>query len=123
DRIGLQMPNILQYPVALFGALRAGLVVVNTNPLYTPREMEHQYRDAGVKAIVILANFAHHLESVLPNLAPAGQKPPQVIVTELGDLFPAPKRLLVNAAVKHVKKLVPAFRLPQAIPFRQALAR
>src|SRR5687768_1378953 len=68
DRIGLQMPNILQYPVALFGALRAGLVVVNTNPLYTQREMEHQYRDAGVKAIVILANFARSLQEVLPAL-------------------------------------------------------
>lgn len=118
DRVGLQMPNVLQYPVALFGALRAGLVVVNTNPLYTPREMEHQYRDAGVKAIVILANFAKNLEEVLPNIGR-----PLVIVTELGDLFPTPKRLIVNAVVRYVKKLVPAFDLPQAISFRQALAR
>jgi long-chain acyl-CoA synthetase len=123
DRIGLQMPNVLQYPVALFGALRAGLVVVNTNPLYTPREMEHQYRDAAVKAIVILANFAHNLQQVLPELAksPAGE--PRVIVTEIGDLFPAPKRILINAAVKHIKKLVPAYDLPRAVSFRDALAR
>jgi long-chain acyl-CoA synthetase len=118
DRIALQMPNILQYPVALFGALRAGLVVVNTNPLYTPREMEHQYRDAEVKAIVILANFAHHLEQVLPKLGS-----PAVVVTELGDLFPLPKRLLVNTVVRYVKKLVPAFHIPSSIGFREALAR
>jgi long-chain acyl-CoA synthetase len=118
DRIGLQMPNVLQYPVALFGALRAGLTVVNTNPLYTPREMEHQYRDAGVKAIVILANFAKNLEEVLPKL-----DRPKVIVTELADLFPMPKRLIVNSVVRYVKKLVPAYHLPDAISFRSALAR
>jgi long-chain acyl-CoA synthetase len=118
DRIGLQMPNILQYPVALFGALRAGLVVVNTNPLYTPREMLHQYRDAGVKAIVILANFAKNLQEVLPEIGK-----PHLVVTELGDLFPGVKRVVVNAAVKHIKKLVPAYDLPDAIPFRDALAR
>ena len=118
DRIGIQMPNVLQYPVALFGALRAGLVVVATNPLYTPREMEHQYKDAGVKAIVILANFAKNLEEVAPRLGKV-----RIIVTELGDLFPGAKRLLVNAAVKYVKKLVPAYSLPDAIDFRQALAR
>jgi long-chain acyl-CoA synthetase len=118
DRIGLQMPNILQYPVALFGALRAGLVVVNTNPLYTPREMEHQYRDAGVKAIVILANFAGQLQQVLPAL---GQ--PKVVITEIGDLLPLAKRLIVNAVVKRVKKLVPAYDIPGAVSFRDALAR
>ena len=122
DRIGLQMPNVLQYPVALFGALRAGLVVVNTNPLYTPREMEHQYKDAGVKAIVILANFAHNLQEVLPALTTAIGKP-KVIVSELGDLFPAVKRLLVNTVVRKVKKLVPAYDLPDSISFRDALAR
>ena len=118
DRIGIQMPNVLQYPVALFGSLRAGLVVVSTNPLYTPREMEHQYKDAGVKAIVILANFAKNLEEVVPRLGKV-----RIVVTELGDLFPGAKRLLVNAAVKYVKKLVPAYSLPDAIEFRQALAR
>jgi long-chain acyl-CoA synthetase len=118
DRIGLQMPNVLQYPVALFGALRAGLVVVNTNPLYTPREMEHQYRDAGVKAIVILANFASLLQQVLPALGN-----PKVVITEVGDLFPAVKRTVVNAAVKHLKKMVPAYDIPGAVSFRDALAR
>jgi long-chain acyl-CoA synthetase len=118
DRIGLQMPNVLQYPVALFGALRAGLVVVNTNPLYTPREMEHQYRDAGVKAIVILANFASQLQQVLPALGD-----PKVVITEVGDLFPAIKRTVVNAAVKHLKKMVPAYDIPGAISFRDALHR
>lgn len=122
DRIGLQMPNVLQYPVALFGALRAGLVVVNTNPLYTPQEMEHQYRDAGVKAIVILANFASKLEGVLPRLASGGAAP-RVIVTELADLFPAVKRTLVNAVVKHVKKMVPPYAIPGVLSFRDALAR
>ena len=125
DRIGLQMPNVLQYPVALFGALRAGLIVVNTNPLYTPREMEHQYRDAGVKAIVVLANFAHNLQQILPALTGlgGGSGAPHVVITELGDLFPAVKRTVINAAVKHLKKLVPAYSLPDAVPFREALAR
>jgi long-chain acyl-CoA synthetase len=118
DRIALQMPNALQYPVALFGALRAGLVVVNTNPLYTPREMEHQFRDAGVKAVVILANFGRNLEEVLTRI-----QIPHVIVTELGDLFGAVKRTLVNAVLKHVKKLVPPYRLPTAVGFRDALQR
>jgi long-chain acyl-CoA synthetase len=118
DRIGIQMPNLLQYPVAMFGALRAGLTVVNTNPLYTPREMLHQYRDAGVKAIVILANFAKHLEEIHGELGA-----PAVVVTEIGDLFPAMKRVVVNTVVKHVKKLVPPFQLPGAISFRDALAR
>jgi long-chain acyl-CoA synthetase len=121
DRIGLQMPNILQYPVAMFGALRAGLVVVNTNPLYTPREMEHQYRDAGVKAIVILANFAHNLQQVFPSLSKTTEL--RVVVTELGDLFPTLKRIAINAALKHVKKLVPEYDLPHSISFRNALQR
>ena len=118
DRIGLQMPNVLQYPVALFGALRAGLTVVNTNPLYTPREMQHQYKDAGVKAIVILANFAKQLEEIRGEIGD-----PQIVVTELGDLFPALKRVVVNAAVKHLKKMVPAYHLPGAMGLREALAR
>jgi long-chain acyl-CoA synthetase len=121
DRIALQMPNILQYPVALFGALRAGLVV-NTNPLYTHREMEHQFRDSGTKAVVILANFARNLQQVLPGLR---QNPglQHAIVTQLGDLFPTAKRMLVNAAVRYIKKMVPAYDLPGAIDFRDALAR
>ena len=118
DRIAIQMPNVLQYPIALFGALRAGLVVVNTNPLYTSREMEHQYRDAGVKVVVILANFADKMAEIVNQVGR-----PHVIVSELGDLFPTPKRLIVNAVVKHVKKLVPNYHLPNAISFRDALRR
>ena len=121
DRIALQMPNVLAYPVTLFAALRAGLVVVNTNPLYTPREMEHQFRDAGVRAIVILANFARRLEEVLPRLGDI--EPVSVLVAELGDLMPTLKRVAVNAAVRYVKRLVPRYRLPSAVPLRVALDR
>jgi long-chain acyl-CoA synthetase len=117
DRIALMMPNLLQYPIALFGALRAGLVVVNTNPLYTDRELEHQLKDSGASAIVILANFAHTLEDVMDEVDIK-----TIITTEIGDLLGFPKALLVNAVVKYVKKLVPAFHLPEAIPFNQALA-
>lgn len=118
DRLAIQMPNTLQYPVAMFGALRAGLAVVNTNPLYTPREMQHQFKDSGVKAIVILANFASHLEKILDQTDIK-----HVVVTELGDLLGFPKKLIVNMVVKHVKKLVPAYSLPGAISFNQALKR
>jgi long-chain acyl-CoA synthetase len=119
DRIAIQMPNVLQYPIALFGALRAGLVVVNTNPLYTEREMEFQFNDADVSAIVILENFASKLEAIWPNL----KRKPKVITSGLADLFPPLKRTLVSLVVRHVKKLVPAYRLPTAVPLRQALAR
>ncbi len=116
ERVALMMPNVLQYPVALFGALRAGLTVVNVNPLYTARELEHQLIDSGASAIVIVENFAHTLQEVL------GKTPVKtVVMTQLGDLFPFPKRPLVNFVVKHVKKLVPAWTIPGAIPFRQAL--
>ncbi|PZP23063.1 long-chain-fatty-acid--CoA ligase FadD1 [Pseudomonas kuykendallii] len=118
DRIAVQMPNVLQYPVAVFGAMRAGLVVVNTNPLYTAREMEHQFNDSGAKALVCLANMAHLAEDVLPK---TGVR--HVIVTEVGDLLPPLKRLLVNSVVKYVKKMVPAFNLPQAVKFNDALAK
>ncbi|MFK8138821.1 MAG: AMP-binding protein [Bdellovibrionales bacterium] len=118
DRIALQMPNILQYPVALFGAIRAGLVVVNTNPLYTAREMEHQFKDSGAKAIVILANFADKLQEVLPKTSIK-----HIIVTELGDLLGFPKSILVNKVVKHVKKMVPKYHLPQAIKFNHCIQR
>jgi len=119
DRIAIQMPNVLQYPIVLFGALRAGLIVVNTNPLYTEREMELQFNDAEVSAIVILENFASKLEAIWPNLT----RKPQVVVSGLSDLFPPLKRTLVSLVVRHVKKLVPAYRLPLAVPLRQALAR
>lgn len=117
DRIALQMPNILQYPIAVFGAIRAGLVVVNTNPLYTAREMEHQFNDSGAKVLVCLANMAYLAQEVVPKT-----NIQKVIVTELGDMLPLPKRLLVNFLVKKVKKMVPAYDLPQAARFRDALA-
>jgi len=118
DRIAVQLPNVLQYPVVVFGALRAGLVVVNTNPLYTAREMEHQFNDSGAKALVSLANMAHLAEQVLPK---TGIK--TVIITEVGDMLPPLKRLLVNSVVKHVKKMVPAYSLPQAVKFTAAMAK
>jgi long-chain acyl-CoA synthetase len=117
DRIALQLPNILQYPVAMFGALRAGLVVVNTNPLYTAREMRHQFKDSGAKAIVILANMANLLEEVIGDTDIE-----HVVVTEIGDLLPPVKRVLVNTVVKYVKKMVPSFNLPMAKTFRDVLA-
>ncbi len=116
DRIAIQMPNLLQYPVALFGALRAGLIVVNTNPLYTPREMQHQFKDSGSVAIVIVANFAHNLEEIIKDTPIK-----TVIITELGDMLGGFKKVLVNFVVKRIKKMVPAYNLPEAIPFMQAL--
>ncbi len=116
DRVALQMPNCLQYPVALFGVLRAGGVVVNTNPLYTTREMEHQFNDSGAKVIVILSNFAKNLEEVLPKT-----KIETVIVTDIGDLLDFPKNHVVNFAAKYVKKMVPSYFLPTAVSFRHAL--
>ena len=109
DRIAVQMPNITQYPVVVYGAMRAGLIVVNTNPLYTTREMEHQFNDSGAKALVVLANMASNAEKVLPNTGIE-----HVIVTELADMLGFPKRQLMNAAVKHLKKMVPPYSLPQA---------
>ncbi|PWU17612.1 MAG: long-chain-fatty-acid--CoA ligase [Bdellovibrio sp.] len=117
DRIALQLPNLLQFPIALFGAMKAGLVVVNTNPLYTPKEMLHQFNDAGAKAVVILANYANHLEAILKQTSVES-----VIVTEVGDLLSFPKNLVVNLAVKYLKKMVPPFHLPTAYSFNQALA-
>jgi long-chain acyl-CoA synthetase len=117
DRIAIQMPNCLQYPVVLFGALRAGLVVVNTNPLYTPREMEHQFKDSGAKAIVIVANFASNLEKVLANTAIE-----TVILTELGDMIGGLKGSIVNFVVKYVKKMVPKYNLPTAKKLNAVLA-
>ncbi|OPX56003.1 long-chain acyl-CoA synthetase [Oceanospirillum multiglobuliferum] len=117
ERIAIQLPNTLQYPIALFGAMRAGLIVVNTNPLYTEREMRHQFQDSGVKALVVLANMAHLAEKVLPDT-----KIEHVIVTELGDMQGFAKRLLINAVVRYVKKMVPAFSLPKAVTFRSALS-
>lgn len=117
DRIAIQMPNVLQFPIILFAALKVGLTVVNTNPLYTAKEMQHQFKDSGAKAVVILANYAHLLESILKNTSIES-----VVVTEIGDLFPTPKRILVNSVVKYIKKMVPAYNIPSAYSFRQALA-
>ena len=118
DRIAIQMPNVLQYPIAVFGAMRAGYVVVNTNPLYTPREMEHQFNDSGAKALVCLANMAHMAEEVVPK---TGVK--HVIVTELGDMLPPLKRVLINAAVKYLKKMVPSYNIPGMVRFNDAMAK
>ena len=117
DRIAIQMPNILQFPVAMVGALKAGLILVNTNPLYTPREMQHQFKDSGAVAIVILANFAHHLEKIIGETSIK-----TVIITEVGDLLGGIKKPITNWVVKNVKKMVPAYRLPYAISFSTALA-
>jgi long-chain acyl-CoA synthetase len=116
DRIALMLPNVLQYPVALFGALRAGLTVVNVNPMYTPRELEHQLCDSGATTIVVLENVAHTLEQVL-----AKTSIKTVITTRVGDLFPTVKSLLVNALVKYVKRLVPRWHIPGATSFKSAL--
>ncbi|WP_088743229.1 AMP-binding protein [Cobetia sp. QF-1] len=118
DRIAIQLPNLLQFPVAVFGALRAGLVVVNTNPLYTEREMQHQFYDSGARAIVILANMADKLEKVLDRTSIE-----EVIITEIGDLHDFPKRPLINLAVRYIKKMVPAYTLPAAHGLRDVLKR
>ncbi|MEO8747792.1 MAG: AMP-binding protein [Rhodanobacter sp.] len=117
DRLAIMLPNALQYPVALFGALRAGLVVVNVNPMYAAQELEHQLTDAGVRAIVVMDNFAATLQQVLGNT-----RIEHVITTGLGDLLGFPKGPLLNFAVRHVKKMVPAFKLPQAVRFSRALS-
>jgi long-chain acyl-CoA synthetase len=114
-RVAVMMPNVLQYPVAVFGILRAGMTVVNVNPLYTPRELEHQLKDSGAEAIVILENFATTLEQVLPKTPVK-----HIVVASLGDLLGV-KGLIVNFVVRNVKKLVPAFNLPGAIRFNDAI--
>ena len=116
-RVAIMMPNVLQYPVALFGALRAGFTVVNCNPLYTPRELEHQLNDSGAEAIVIMENFATTLEQVV-----AKTRVKTIVTTQIGDLLGFPKSHLVNFVVKHRKKAVPPFRLPGAVPFASALS-
>jgi long-chain acyl-CoA synthetase len=116
SRVALQMPNLLQYPIAMLGALRAGMVVVNVNPLYTAREMKHQLSDSGADVIVILANFAHNLEKIAADLPLK-----HIIITEIGDLLGGLKGTVVNLVVKHVKKMVPAYQLPQATKFKDIL--
>ncbi|EFP97385.1 long-chain-fatty-acid--CoA ligase FadD [Vibrio caribbeanicus] len=116
DRVALMMPNLLQYPVALFGVLRAGLIAVNVNPLYTPRELEHQLNDSGAKAIVIVSNFANTLEQVVGNTAVK-----HVVLTSLGQMLPRAKGTLVDFVVKYVKGMVPKYNLPGAISMRKTL--
>ncbi|NOI80486.1 long-chain-fatty-acid--CoA ligase FadD [Vibrio tubiashii] len=116
DRVALMMPNLLQYPVALFGVLRAGLIAVNVNPLYTPRELEHQLNDSGAKAIVIVSNFANTLEQIVDNTPVK-----HVVLTSLGQMLPRAKGTLVDFVVKYVKGMVPKYDLPGAISMRKAL--
>jgi len=117
DRFAIQLPNTLQYPVAVLGALRAGLVLVNTNPLYTEREMLHQFDDSGAKALLFIDMFGDRVEKIA---AQTGIK--YFFVTRLADLLPAPKRWLINAATKYIKKMVPSYSLPGQIPLRKALS-
>ncbi|MEA5669723.1 long-chain-fatty-acid--CoA ligase FadD2 [Pseudomonas sp. MH2] len=116
DRIAVQMPNVLQYPIAVFGAMRAGLIVVNTNPLYTEREMRHQFKDSGARALVYLNMFGQRVQTVLPDTGVE-----YLIEAKMGDLLPAAKGWLVNTVVDKLKKMVPAYRLPQAVSFKQVL--
>jgi long-chain acyl-CoA synthetase len=116
DRVAIQLPNLLQFPVTAIAAARAGLVIVSTNPLYTAREMQHQFIDSGVKGIVILENFCDKLEKVLPYTEISC-----VVVTQLADMLPQPTRALLNFAVKYLKKMVPAWRIPKAVHWAQAL--
>jgi long-chain acyl-CoA synthetase len=118
DRVALMMPNVPQYPIAVAAVLRAGLVVVNVNPLYTPRELEHQLKDSGAKAIVVLENFASVLQQVLPSVPTK-----TVVVAAMGDMLGLLKGTIVNHVVRKVRKLVPAWRIPGAVPFKEALAQ
>ncbi|MEE1889288.1 long-chain-fatty-acid--CoA ligase FadD2 [Pseudomonas carassii] len=116
DRIAVQMPNVLQYPIAVFGAMRAGLIVVNTNPLYTEREMRHQFKDSGARALVYLNMFGKRVQEVLPDTGIE-----YLIEAKMGDLLPTAKGWLVNTVVDKLKKMVPAYQLPQAVSFKQVL--
>ena len=116
DRVALMMPNIFQYPIAILGALQAGLVVVNTNPMYTPRELRHQLEDSGAKAIVVIENFAHVLEKVMHDVPVE-----HVITTRVGDLLGFPKGTLIDFVLKYVKKAIPPFNIPNAVNFDKAL--
>jgi long-chain acyl-CoA synthetase len=118
DSVAIMLPNLLQYPVALFGVLRAGMTVVNVNPLYTPRELQHQLTDANVKTIIILENFAQTLEAVLTNTPVK-----HIVLSEIGDMLPAPKKWIVNFTVKHIKKLVPTHCLINTLRFNDVLLK
>lgn len=116
DAIAIQMPNTLQYPIAIYGALRAGLVIVNTNPLYTEREMIHQFNDSGAKALVCMDIFAKSVQNIQPQT-----KITTVLITSMGDMLPPLKRFAVNTVIKHVKKMVPDYNLPNAVSFKKIL--
>ncbi|HMO37972.1 MAG TPA: AMP-binding protein [Saprospiraceae bacterium] len=118
DRIALMMPNLLQYPIALFGAMRAGLTVVNTNPLYTPREMLHQFNDSGAKAIVIAENFASNLQKILPDT-----QIKTIITTSIGEMLGFPKGNIVNFVVRNIKKMVPKYDIPNTVNFKEAVSQ
>ena len=116
DRVAVMMPNLLQNPIAIFGILRAGLTVVNTNPLYTSRELKHQLTDSNAKAIIIVENFAHVLEEIIDET-----EVEHVILTRMGDMLPFPKSAIINLVVKYIKKMVPAYTLPGSVEFKNAL--
>lgn len=116
DKIAIMMPNLLQYPIALFGALRAGLVVVNTNPLYTPREMLHQFSDSGAKAVIIAENFAANLQKIIGDT-----EIKTVIITSIGEMLGFPKKMVVNFVVRSLKKMVPKYDIPNAVTFSEAI--
>jgi long-chain acyl-CoA synthetase len=116
DKVALMMPNMLQYPIALFGVLRAGLVVVNTNPLYTPREMEYQFTDSGAKAIIIAENFASNLEKIIDKTSIK-----TVIISNLGEMLGMVKGTMVNFVVRNIKRMVPSYNIPNTVTFKDAL--
>ena len=118
DRVAIMMPNLLQYPVVLFGILRAGMVVVNVNPLYTARELEHQLSDSGARVIVVLENFAHTVQRALP-----ASVVDKVIVTGIGDQLPFLKRVITNFVVRYIKRLVPSWRIDLAERYREVLTK
>jgi long-chain acyl-CoA synthetase len=118
DRVAIQMPNLIQFPIAFMGVIKAGLIAVNTNPLYTPREMEYQFNDAGISAIVIVSNFAHHLEQILPKISVK-----HIIITDMGDMIGGVKGAVLNFVVKYIKNLVPKYSLPGALSFKDALRK
>lgn len=119
DRVAIMLPNLMQYPVSVFGLLRAGLIVVNANPLYTAEEITHQLNDSGAKAIIVLSNFAHTLEKALPHLTTLKH----IIVTDLGDHLPFPKKQLLNFVLKYIKRMIPHYHLPQKIAYTDCIKK
>lgn len=118
DRVAIMMPNMLQYPIAMFGCFKAGLIVVNTNPLYTPREMEHQFTDSQVKGIIIAENFAANLEKILPKT-----QIKMIITTSIGELLGGLKGMMVDTVIKHIKRMIPKYELPNAVKYSDALSQ